>query len=173
LRACEIAGVTLADVTDAEGKLSPWIRVRGKTAKNGRARTIPMHPLIAEAISALRARHPDIDRLAISSRYGEPLRSQNAAALATWFHRLYPKAGLQGCSSHSGRRTFGTTLARSANMHGSSLRDVQQLLGHARLDTTEKYIEPAENLMELVASLGAKPTRAAPRSNQSKKANLW
>ena len=58
-----------------------------------------------------------------------------------WFHRLYTSLGLAGCSSHSGRRTFITRAARKVSEAGGSLRDVQQLAGHASLAMTQRYIE--------------------------------
>ena len=65
----------------------------------------------------------------------------SAGAIAVWFHRLYGRLGLKGCSSHSGRRTFVTALAKSLASHGGSLRDVQQLAGQASLAMTQRYIE--------------------------------
>jgi integrase/recombinase XerC len=65
----------------------------------------------------------------------------SAAAVQLWFHRLYKSLGLAGCSSHSGRRTFITRAARKVSEAGGSLRDVQQLAGHASLAMTQSYIE--------------------------------
>lgn len=158
LRACEIAALRVADVTDASGRVATQIQIRSDSAKNGRARTVPMHPDVSRAISAFRSALPDIDQFAITRRFYTP-RVQSTPALTVWFHCIYKKAGLKGCSSHSGRRTFITDLARAANNYNMSLRDVQVLAGHARLDTTQRYIELSENLADLVNSLGKEPRR--------------
>lgn len=154
LRACEIATLDLDAVTDASGRIGRSIGIRAEHAKNGRPRIIPMHPMIRDALVAFRERYPGQRALGISARYGTP-KTQSANSVSVWFRRLYRAAGLEGCSSHSGRRTFITNLARRANTFHNSLRDVQQLAGHARLETTESYIEPSADTAALVASLGA------------------
>lgn len=57
------------------------------------------------------------------------------------FSRWYRELGFNGCSSHSGRRTFITNAARKISSVGGSLRDVQMLAGHSNLATTQRYIE--------------------------------
>jgi integrase/recombinase XerD len=74
----------------------------------------------------------------IHSQRGSGLSS---GAVTVWFHRLYSGLGMIGCSSHSGRRTFITRAARKISEVGGSLRDVQQLAGHASLQVTARYIE--------------------------------
>lgn len=64
-----------------------------------------------------------------------------ARGVVNWFSQVYRELGLQGCSSHSGRRTFITRSARLLPKMGGSLRDVQELAGHRSLNTTERYIE--------------------------------
>lgn len=64
-----------------------------------------------------------------------------ARSIVNWFADIYAEAGLVGCSSHSGRRTFVTRAARALVKAGGSLRDVQELVGHRSLSTTERYIE--------------------------------
>ena len=51
------------------------------------------------------------------------------------------KLGLEGASSHSGRRTLVTRCAKNFVAAGGSLRDVQELAGHASLATTQRYIQ--------------------------------
>ena len=74
----------------------------------------------------------------IQSERGGGLRP---STVVSWFREHYAAIGLKGCSSHSGRRTFITKAARLVYKVGGSLRDVQQLAGHASLNTTQLYIE--------------------------------
>ena len=62
-------------------------------------------------------------------------------SIVNWFKQLYLELGLNGCSSHSGRRTFITRSARLVSKAGGCLRDVQELAGHRAITTTERYIE--------------------------------
>jgi integrase len=66
----------------------------------------------------------------------------SAQAIVNLFWRWYREIGFDGCSSHSGRRTFITNSARKISTVGGSLRDVQILAGHSSLRTTQRYIEP-------------------------------
>ena len=157
LRAAEISTLRISQsLLDAEGKIGPSIRISAKNSKGGRERIIPMHPEIRDALKRLRRAHPNIDFVAFSGRWRH-IKHQSTPALTNWFHRLYRDAGFLGCSSHSGRRTFITTLARVANQFNNSLRDVQRIAGHARLETTECYIDPSLDVSALVSSLGRAP----------------
>ena len=72
------------------------------------------------------------------------------------FANWYKDLGFIGCSSHSGRRTFITNLAKKLNVVGGTLRDVQSLAGHSNLQTTQRYIEVdtdcQRKLVDLVGS---------------------
>jgi site-specific recombinase XerD len=71
----------------------------------------------------------------------ERSRGMSPQALVNLFWRWYRHVGFDGCSSHSGRRTFITNTARKISTVGGSLRDVQMLAGHTNLRTTQRYIE--------------------------------
>ena len=155
LRVSEIAGITIDAFLTADGAIGSSMVINSRIAKGGRGRIIPIHPLIRNALGRFRKAHPKTEFIAFSNRRG--ICRQSTEAVKSWFSRIFSDAGLQGCSSHSGRRTFITRLARSANQFNRSLRDVQLLAGHQRLETTQAYIEPADDLDELVASLGTNP----------------
>ena len=62
-------------------------------------------------------------------------------SIVNWFVTMFAELELDGCSSHSGRRTFITTAAKNVHRAGGSLRDVQPPAGHRSIDTTQRYIE--------------------------------
>lgn len=159
LRSAEIAGLTLRDLLTAEGKLGHLVQVSRHIGKGHRARSVPMHFQVREALLRLQAKYPQAQYVSFSK--GQPRRAQTANAVNQWFTQIFRELGFEGCSSHSGRRTFITNLARIANETDYSLRDVQALAGHARLETTALYIDPSDNLGALVAALGCPRRRAA------------
>jgi integrase len=142
LRAVEISGLTWSMVTNSDGTLSDTIALpnRASKGKSG-GRHIPMHPELREALLALREARPDKVRPNWPVIYSERARGLSPNALAHWFHDVFRAVGIEGASSHSGRRTFITQAARQIVAAGGTLRDVQELAGHASLDMTARYIQ--------------------------------
>lgn len=153
LRAAEIAKLDVDAMTDAAGNIGPKIIIDRACGKYGRPREIPMHPEIADAFLRFRRRYPNAYFIAVKSHTDMDAVTANALTVYMW--RAYRTAGFKGASSHSGRRTFVTRLARRANKFNNSLRDVQTLAGHARLETTEGYVDTTEETFAMVASLGS------------------
>jgi integrase/recombinase XerC len=141
MRAREIAALTWAMVTDAEGQVGDTIALDNRASKGRSGRLIPMHPLLHEALVTLHEAWGEQVRPARPVVYSERGMGMSAATVRLWFHRLYHTLGMSGCSSHSGRRTFITRAARKVSEVGGSVRDVQQLAGHASMQTTQRYID--------------------------------
>ena len=137
LRACEIASLTWGMVLCPSGRVGGLIELPPNAAKNGSGRRIPIHPDLRWALECQCRNGPGEGPVVRSERD----RHMTAKSVVNWFHGLYRKLGLQGCSSHSGRRTFVTRAARSVHKAGGSLRDVQELAGHQSIKTTQGYIE--------------------------------
>jgi len=137
LRACEIAGLDWSMVLDEQGRVSDTIHVRDIIAKKRRGRRIPMHPDL----------RPALEKLALTVEPAGPvIRSYRgghltANSVVNWFVARFKELGFEGCSSHSGRRSFITLAARNIHRSGCSLRDVQLLAGHSSIETTERYID--------------------------------
>ena len=77
----------------------------------------------------------------------------SAQVVVNMFQVWYERAGLIGCSSHSGRRTFITNAAKKISTVGGSLRDVQMLAGHSSLQTTQRYIDGDNDARRRVVDL--------------------
>ena len=137
LRACEMARLEWSMVLDALGKVADTLAIHDAIAKKRGGRRIPMHPDLRHALRSL---------LRISEPFGPVIRSARGGCLrptsvVNWFAALFKELGFEGCSSHSGRRTFITAAARNVHRSGCSLRDVQLLAGHRSIETTERYID--------------------------------
>ena len=145
LRAKEIALATWGMVLDADGNVSDTLELHDKASKGAKGgREIPLHAeLRAALIALLAAPSANVAPVTAETRICHSERELGLApgSVQIFFQRLYQRLGLKGASSHSGRRTFVTSLAKKIVAAGGSLRDVQQLAGHASLSTTQRYIE--------------------------------
>jgi integrase len=141
LRAKEIAELRWGMVTDASGAIGDRIALPNKASKGkSGGREIPMHGELRAALMALQEARDDKAQPNRQVIYSERADGYSANAIAVWFHTKFNELSIQGASSHSGRRTFITNAAKKIVEAGGSLRDVQDLAGHASLGTTQRYI---------------------------------
>jgi integrase/recombinase XerC len=132
LRLSELVGLDLEDVNLA-GRV---VRVLGK---GGKERTVPFNRTAAETIKAWLG---DLSASAVASRGPQALFvNYRGGRLSTRsVDRLVRKYVAQcstrfGISPHALRHSFATHLLQ----RGADLRAIQELLGHARLSTTQRY----------------------------------
>jgi integrase len=137
LRAGEIAKLTWDMVVGPTGEIGHVIELRDCAAKKKSGRLIPIHPSLRAALTAWRKLTTGTGPV-IRSERGGPM---TPVSIVNWFAMAYRAVGLEGCSSHSGRRTFITRAARLVRKAGGSLRDVQLLAGHRSIQTTQRYID--------------------------------
>jgi integrase len=149
LRAAEIANLTWNMVVGPTGQIGTAIELHDNAAKMGSGRTIPMHAALRDALVSLRREEPADGPVIRSERGGR----MTPLSIVVWFSRAYDVLGLDGCSSHSGRRTFITRAARSVHKAGGSLRDVQLLAGHRSIQTTQRYIDGDSDAQRRLVSL--------------------
>ncbi len=137
LRACEIARLDWSMVLDARGQVASFIEVRDAIAKMRGGRRVPLHDDLRRALIKLKSRRAVSGPVIRSARGG----SMQPNSIVNWFVALFDELGFEGCSSHSGRRTFITNAARNAHRAGCSLRDVQLIAGHKSIVVTQAYID--------------------------------
>ena len=146
LRAREIASVAWLMVCDADGELIDEIRLQDKSSKGRSGGVVYMSARLKDALAELKQQSDASDTI-IKTKSGKPF---SAASITNWFWTMYRDLGLEGCSSHSGRRTAITRWSRNITAAGGSLRDVQALARHQSLQMTQKYIAISEDAMKRV-----------------------
>ncbi len=130
LRRSEVAAITLKDLDMENAQLL----VRGKGAKQ---RVVPLTPLLVETSKEyLQCRsQTESQHLFVSRVGGHPLHARVAGRM---LQHVLQRAGLdhEHITPHRLRHTFATHLIRN----GVDVRTVQELLGHAELQTTARYL---------------------------------
>jgi integrase len=139
LRAKEIAKLNWLMTNDSRGEIGYDICLLDSASKGKSGRRIPLNAELREALIEYRKMRvinpgPYVIRT-------ERSLSTSPQAIVNMFQRWYRHLGFVGCSSHSGRRTFITNAARKISTVGGSLKDVQELAGHANVRTTQRYID--------------------------------
>jgi len=141
LRAKEIANLKWMMFTDPEGKIGDTLHLTNDASKGRRGgRIIPLNRDLRNALrdlQVLKEGHKTSEYVVATERSA----GTSPQVVVNLFSNWYSKLGLNGCSSHSGRRTFITNGARKISTVGGSLRDIQLLAGHSNLSTTQRYIE--------------------------------
>ena len=114
LRAKEIACLTWRMVTDARGQIGQAIHLEDTASKGRSGRVIPMNEELRTALReyAETVWMPTSTFLIQSERS----RGMSPQAVVNLFWRWYRHVGFDGCSSHSGRRTFITNTARKIRL---------------------------------------------------------
>lgn len=130
LRRSELLGLDLDDV-DLDRRL---IRIRN--AKGGHERVVPVHPGLVPLFRAYLAVRPQSNDPALF--LGVHGRRLTAGILAITFRRYAATAGVnkrKRITPHTLRHVFATELLSA----GANLRQIQELLGHKHLDSTQRY----------------------------------
>ena len=142
LRACEIAALRVADVFDRDGNVNDTIYLSASQTKGSDSCTVLVNSKLQKQLIKYAVQYPEhVLKPDAKLIFSAKRRGFTAQTIVNLFHRLYASAGIQGASSHSGRRQFVTKLADQ----GINARLVQTLARHKHLSTTQRYIDVNEN----------------------------
>lgn len=144
LRAKEIANLTWDMVCDSNGNINNVLHLTNQICKGKHSgRIIPLHTELKSLLCALLKQISVMDSFNLQQRIITSERSNRVSAqsIVNFFQNLYKTIGFEGCSSHSGRRTFITNAAKIIGQAGGTLNDIKLLAGHSSLNTTQRYIE--------------------------------
>ncbi len=159
MRVGEVAALRLCDVLTSEGKIRDAVNLKAEQTKGSQGRTVLLSEKVQEEIHhylSARFKLKDLLAVTMTDTYRALFASQknchrgfSANTLAQHFHYLYARAGVDGASSHSGRRGFITNLANK----GVSVRILMELAGHKSLAVTQKYIDVNPAMMRSAVEL--------------------
>ena len=154
LRSKEIAHLKWSMVMNSDGSVGDYLNLPNSSSKGNGGRVVPLNKDLKLNLIKLLQEHSsygDLDLQASAIIRTERSKSTSSQAIVNMFQRWYDRLGLIGCSSHSGRRTFITETSKKISTVGGSLRDIQMMVGHSSLQTTQRYIESdSESQMKVV-----------------------
>jgi integrase/recombinase XerD len=158
LRVGEIANLTIKHVLAEDGTIKDEFFLSKNETKGNRGRTVLLSQKLRDEIHeylSVRFQLKDLTILNYTNLNRPLIYSQkselgfSANSLAQWFGLTFRSAGLSGCSSHSGRRHFATSLSNSA----VNPKIIQKLLGHRQVQTTLLYCEVSPNSLRKAVEL--------------------
>jgi integrase/recombinase XerD len=143
MRVGEVASLRYSDVLDANVTIRTEIRLRAEQTKGNEARVVFVNEKLRKELE-LYVSSLKITDLSKKLFYSQKSKSDGFTAntLTQFFHYLYKRSGINGASSHSGRRTFITNLASK----GVGVRVLMSLAGHKNISTTQAYIDVNDNI---------------------------
>ena len=158
MRIGEVAATKIGDVLNADGTIKEEMRLTAAQTKGKHARTVVLAEKLRKELHAyLKTRFTDKELIAVtySDYMNKPLFATqkregfNANTACYHFHMLYKGCGLNGCSSHSGRRSYITSLSARA----VPLKVLMELVGHRQAQTTMRYIDVTSDMKRAAVEL--------------------
>lgn len=158
MRIGEIVATNIKDVLASDGTIRYEINLKAEQTKGKFGRTVVLADKLRKEIQIyLQTRFKTKDLLALitTDKYLKPLfatqkRDHFDANTACYhFHMLYKAAGLDGASSHSGRRSFLSGLSAKS----VPLKVLMELAGHRQAQTTMRYINVTSDMKRAAVEL--------------------
>jgi len=150
MRVGEIASLRYSDVVNADGTIKNEIHLSAEQTKGNESRTVFVNDRLRKELEIYITRYKPLN----TNRkffYSQKSTSDGFTAntLTQYFHYLYKRVGIDGASSHSGRRSFATNIASK----GVGIRVLQKLLGHKNIQTTSVYIYASDDMLRKAVEL--------------------
>ena len=151
LRVGEVASLRWLDVMTADGQIKEEVRLLPEMTKGKHARTVFISTRLRQELQQyadIYRRAAPLDCPLFYSQKGA--RSGfTANSLTQTIAKRYRGAGLDGATSHSGRRTFLTNLANK----GTAIHLLRTLAGHRSISTTATYLYSSPTQLKAAVEL--------------------
>lgn len=143
MRVGEIAALKNSDVFDKDFNVKDQIQLKAVYTKGNKARTVFVSEKLKKEIVRFQVSRNETLNSSSPFIITQKNTAFSANTLCQLFGKLYSDAGIDGASSHSGRRSFITKLAHN----GISPKVIMTLAGHQHLTTTQRYIDVNDKMM--------------------------
>jgi len=151
LRAKEISNLTISTLVDKSGNLKKEVLLKRRMTKGSKQRRCY---LTNEKLRKVLTEYLEMRKKNNTYHLDAPLiLSQKKGAftpdtMQKLFARMFASVGLDGATSHSGRRTGATNLFDN----GVDVRNVQVLLGHSQISSTIIYLQENPALLGKISA---------------------
>lgn len=158
MRIGEVAATKIGDVLALDGTVKAEINLSVSQTKGKHARTVVLADKLRKELLVYLQQRFDTKHLmalAYTDNMKQPLFNTQkstgftANTLCYTMHMLYKAAGLEGASSHSGRRFFLSALSAKS----VPLKVLMLLAGHRQAQTTMRYITTSKDDLRAAANL--------------------
>ena len=150
MRVGEVASIRYMDVVDDNGQVRSEFRLDAAQTKGRHSRVVFVPEKLRKELQRYIATTPNPDPAAkLFQTQKRRWEGFTPNTLAQHFHYLYKRAGIEGASSHSGRRSFITNLAAQ----GVGVRVLMSLAGHRNISTTQHYIDVNDDMKRRAVEL--------------------
>jgi integrase/recombinase XerD len=153
LRVGEVAALRYKDVVGNDGKVKSQIYLQAEQTKGSEGRIVFISQRLRKELEQyvtqlnMRTSSSTNQKFFYSQKRSSDGFTSNT--LTQYFHYLYRRTGIDGASSHSGRRSFATTIASQ----GVGIKVLQKLLGHKNIQTTSVYIYASDDMLRKAVEL--------------------
>jgi integrase/recombinase XerD len=150
LRIGEVACLRWCDVTNSDGEIKDEIRLLPDMTKGRHARTVFVSVKLKAELQIYADQARCVERSYPFFASQKSVKAGfSANSLSQTFALIYEGAGLEGASSHSGRRTFLTNLANK----GTAIHLLKTLAGHRSISTTAAYLYSSPSQLKAAVEL--------------------
>ena len=148
LRAKEIAALTLDNMRGDDGKVRDEFVLSKEQTKGRKARRVFVSQKLKKELETY------LERVELRKGCPALFQSQKGGAFSAntmcqLFLNIYDEAGMEGASSHTGRRSMITRLAAK----GVGVRVLAELAGHSSIAITQRYVDVNDEQMRSAIDL--------------------
>lgn len=148
LRAKEIAALTIDNIRAEDGSLREEFVLAPEQTKGRKSRRVFLSTRLRKELEVYlrQVQRRDHSAALFQSQKGGAFSGNTMCQL---FLDIYAECGIDGASSHSGRRSLLTSLASK----GISVRVLQEIAGHSSIAVTQRYLDVNDNQIRAAIEL--------------------